>query len=375
MGLTAFLRVPELEERYKKVKQYFFLRESAYDVTSACQLRCEGCYYFEGDKYQVRDNRDPHAWKQFMLSEKQRGITYVNLAGAEPALVPKILAVCYEAIPLGTIFTNGLRKIDESIRYRIQISVWGDSTGDPVYRKYASGKPGPDCMAIQRKNYKHDDRVIFVYTFNSHNIDQVDDVIKQVRDDGHKITFNVFSAPQGSVSGLKVTDTLRKTRDKMMEAMDEYGETVVYSYYNALVHTQEVSLRRQFGCPYPRASHNELSNPVGIGKTFRSYRADLTHVVESDCCVPDTDCGDCRHYAAGSAIVSSRMDLHTRSEELFRGWLDYVDTYLAIWVLGYEKGVNLYPKQLAEAETPGSPFIKMVGGAATSAVTTSPHYS
>src|SRR6059036_1926941 len=46
MSLTAVLQVPELEERYRKVKKFFFLRESAYDVTSACQLRCDGCYYF-----------------------------------------------------------------------------------------------------------------------------------------------------------------------------------------------------------------------------------------------------------------------------------------------------------------------------------------
>jgi hypothetical protein len=25
----------------------------------------------------------------------------------------------------------------------------------------------------------------------------------------------------------------------------------------------------------------------------------------------------------------------------FRSWLDYVDTYLAVWVMGYERGENL----------------------------------
>src|SRR6266576_3305367 len=53
MSLSAFLQVPELQERYNKLKKYFFLRESAYDVTSTCQLRCDGCYYFEGDKHTV----------------------------------------------------------------------------------------------------------------------------------------------------------------------------------------------------------------------------------------------------------------------------------------------------------------------------------
>lgn len=342
MGFTEFLQVPELAERYQKVKKYFFIRESAYDVTSACQLRCDGCYYFEGDKYKARDNREPEAWRQFLEHEKERGVNYVNLAGAEPALAPKILEVCHEVIPLGNIFSNGLRKIDPGLRYRIHLSVWGDSTGDPIYRKYFGGKPGPYCLPVQLDNYRGDDRPIFVYTFNSDNIDQVDEVMRRVTGEGHKITFNVFSAPEHSASRLKLGDTLARTREKMIATMEEHGDSVVYSYYNAEVHTQEKSLHQQFGCPYPRAQLMEGRSGVGIGKTFRSYRTDLTHVPESDCCIPDTDCADCRHYAAGSAIVSSRLSQHVETERQFRGWLDYVDTYLAIWILGYTKGENLY---------------------------------
>jgi hypothetical protein len=339
MSLTTFLQDPELKQRYVKIKPYFFLRESAYDVTSVCQLRCDGCYYFEGDKYQVADNRDPGAWRELLQRERERGITYVNLAGAEPSLVPQVLRACYETIPLGTVFTKGLRKIDPDIRYRLHLSVWGDGTGDPVYRRYAGGRPGPYCLPVQLKNYKSDDRVIFVFTFNGENVDQVDESLKRVDDGGHKITFNVFSVPERNQSTLRVSDTLKETRAKMMEAMLRYPGTVVYSPYNAEVHTRGTSLRDQFGCPYPRAAAE--SRPFGMSKTFRNYRADLTYSAES-CCVPDTDCADCRHYASGSAIVTSRMDLHIKSEPAFRGWLDYVDTYLAIWVLGYQRGPNLY---------------------------------
>lgn len=340
MSLSAFLQNPELQERYKKVKRYFFLRESAYDVTSACQLRCDGCYYFEGDKYQVKDNRDPQTWRSLLQQERERGVTYVNLAGAEPSLVPKVLQACYEVIPLGTIFTNGLRKIDREIGYRLQLSVWGDRTGDPVYRKYAGGKPGPYCLPIQLKNYEQDERVIFVYTFNADNVDQVDEVLTLVSGHGHKITFNVFSVPDGNGSTLKTTETLRRTRDKMLRAMSDYPDAVIYSHYNADVHTRDIGLRSQFGCPYPRAAVAD-GRRFGMARTFRNYRADHSYV-EASCCVPDTDCSDCRHYAAGSAIVTSRLDLHTKSERDFRGWLDYVDTYLAIWVLGYQRSPNLY---------------------------------
>jgi hypothetical protein len=342
MSFSEYLAVPELAARYDKVRKYFHLRESAYDVTSACQLRCDGCFYFEGDKYKVKDNRDPETWRRFFVQEKERGINYVNLAGAEPALVPKVLAACHQVIALGNVFSNGLRRIDPEVRYRIHLSVWGDSTGDPKYRKYYGGREGPHCLPIQLQNYRDDDRVIFVYTFNNENVDQVDEVLRAVAGEGHKITFSIFSAPEESGSALRLQDTLERTRDKMLAAIDSYGDTVVYSRYNARVHTQEQSLHRQFGCPYPRAVLAAGQPVAGLGKTFRSYRADLTHVPECDCCIPDTDCSDCRHYAAGSAIVTSRLHQHVESESLFRGWLDYVDTYLAIWILGYEKGENLY---------------------------------
>jgi hypothetical protein len=344
MSLTSLLNVAALEERYRKVKKFFFLRESAYDVTSVCQLRCDGCYYFEGDKYKVKDNRDPEAWRELFRRERDRGITYVNLAGAEPSLVPQILLACHEIIPLGTIFTNGLKKIDPAVRYRLHLSVWGDGTGDPQYRKYAGGREGPYCLPIQLKNYKDDDRVIFVYTFNSENIDQADEVLRIVTGHGHKITFNIFSIPEGNQSQLKLQYQLEKIRDKMVDAIDQYSDAVVYSYYNAEVHTNMLSLRGRFGCPYPRAAAGN-KKPFGISKTFRNHRADLSYS-ETSCCVPDTDCADCRHYASGSAIISSRLDLHIQSEREFRGWLDYVDTYLAIWMLGYSKGSNLYPRTL-----------------------------
>jgi hypothetical protein len=34
------------------------------------------------------------------------------------------------------------------------------------------------------------------------------------------------------------------------------------------------------------------------------------------------------------------------SAEIFKSWLDYVDTYLAVWVMGYEKGENLCNEEI-----------------------------
>jgi hypothetical protein len=53
--------------------------------------------------------------------------------------------------------------------------------------------------------------------------------------------------------------------------------------------------------------------------------------------MPDTDCVDCRHYASGSAVVTARLFRHAIDPDTLKAWLDY----LAIWLMGYEKGDNL----------------------------------
>ena len=59
-----------------------------------------------------------------MREEKERGITYVVLAGAAPSLVPDLLGVCYQEMPLGSIASNGFKFIPKSVNYRIHVSVW-----------------------------------------------------------------------------------------------------------------------------------------------------------------------------------------------------------------------------------------------------------
>ena len=40
-------------------------------------------------------------------------------------------------------------------------------------------------------------------------------------------------------------------------------------------------------------------------------------------------------------MVTARLFRHSTNPAPFKSWLDYVDTYLSVWVMGYEKGENL----------------------------------
>lgn len=324
---------PVIRERWEKVRRYFFLRESTYDMSNRCNIRCEGCYYFTGEKQFAEENRNPDDWRQLLEAEKKRGITFVVLAGAEPSLAPELCEVCHQVIPLGAIASNGLKVLPPEIDYRVHISVWGNDRTSMAIRK------APDMLVRQMDNYRNDPRAVFVYTFSPVNIDEAREVTELLAANGLKITFNMFSSPVGYTGPLRHTaETLAQTGRVMTELLAAFPETVLFSPYNIVAHTHPQGLHALFSCSYPRMNP---STDIGLGRSFRQYRTNLQWDRDAACCVPDTDCDDCRHYAAGSAVVTARMYRHAIDPMTFSAWLDYVDTYLAVWVRGYDKGVNL----------------------------------
>ena len=152
---SELLAQTKVKERWEKVRKYFFLRELTYDMSNRCNIRCDGCYYYEGEKQFAREIGDVEAWRGLMRAEKARGITYVVLAGAEPSLVPELLDVCYQEMPLGSIATNGFKKIPESVGYKLHISVWGNDETSLRIRK------AKNLLKKQIENYENDSRAVF----------------------------------------------------------------------------------------------------------------------------------------------------------------------------------------------------------------------
>jgi len=326
-------------ERWEKVRRYFFLRESTYDMSNRCNLKCDGCYYYEGEKQFAHENRDPEAWRALMRTERERGITYVVLAGAEPALVPELLQVCHDEMPLGCIATNGLRRIPDAVGYKLHISVWGDD--ETSRRTRRAGR----LLERQMDNYAGDPRAVFVYTYTRDNIDQAAGVVERLARQDCRVTFNMFSAPVGYSGPLRLdAHSLLASRRSMLELLQRYPDHVLFSPYSAVAHTHRHGLHALYKCSYPRMNP---STALGLGRSFRQYRTDLGWDRAAACCVPDTDCDDCRHYAAGSAVVTARLHRHATDPAHLRAWLDYVDTYLAVWVVDYPKGANLQPEPVA----------------------------
>jgi len=319
---------------------------SGYDVTSHCNLRCEGCHYFEGPHAGgMAEVRDAQSWRKFFEAERARGITFPHIAGAEPALVPGRLEAAARVFDQGLVYTNGSLPIDSDLPFMLHISLWGGRETDARFR-------GPGILDRAVELYGGDPRAVFMYTIHHHNIGEIAGVARLLHDHGARISFNHYSPTRQYLERLSrreeaggrtfsrssaadnlclTAPDLQRVRSIVGELMDEFPDTVVYSrYYNEVVNTP--------------GSLFELDPLTGVARDcpilnkpyHRQYRADLTWD-DRECCVPRVACAECRVYASVYTRIMDQMKEHMESTQRFACWLDVMDAWLALHVRGYER--------------------------------------
>lgn len=346
--IQAYLKDDTLNRRWQHIKKHTpQIRISGYDITNRCNLRCEGCFFFEGELSSHYDSsRGDDEYRRFFGSEKARGVTYPHFAGAEPALVQERLRIAAEFWKVGLIYTNGTIKIAEDLPFMLHISVWG---GEEIDQKLRGGK----VLEKAIRNYQGDERAVFMYTINPQNIDDIAPVVKRMADHGLKISFNHFSASRqykqkvGHAEGAERTKTFRlssgqshlifsdndllKSRDILNTLMSDYPETVVYSrHYNDFVHQ--------------RGKIFDIDAATGVAKNcailampyHRQHHTDFSYS-DSECCIANVDCSECRHYVSVYTLIMSRMKEAVKDAGAFAAWLDVYYTWCQLHFVGWEK--------------------------------------
>jgi len=337
--LQAYLSDPKLKHQWQKIKSIPFpIRISGYDITNECNLRCEGCFFFEGElssHYNAAKTLDEY--RIFFAIEKKRGITYPHFAGAEPALVQDRLRVAAEHWQHGLIYSNGTVKLGDELPFKIHISVWG---GEEVDKRLRGGK----VLDRAVRNYRGDKRAVFIYTVNPHNICDIPVVVQKMADNGLSISFNHYSASRqyknkiragAATDGVKSTfrlsdhhfnllftpDTLAAAQDTITHVREDYPNTVIFSEaYNRFVHRPGslFELDPQTG----RATNCAiLSLPY-----HRQYHTDFSHS-DDECCIANVDCSQCRHYVSIYTLLMSKVKNSTQDLTSFQEWLDVYYTW------------------------------------------------
>ena len=306
------------------------LKASNYDISATCNLTCEGCLFFAREGGVPFDQGDDAAWEARFAAEAARGVNFAYLAGAEPSMVPQRIAAAWRHIKAGVIFTNGTRRIDPDIGYRIHVSLWG-------LGEMAATLRGGDSVAKALRNYGRDPRAVFVLTISRANLHQIGEVARRVAEAGGKLTFSYFSPTlayqrnlgKGTATSdyMRLDDDMRLSADDLAKArtgieaaMTAHPDTVRYSLdYDDWV--------RQSGDALYAIDAEGLA--TNCGNRLSSVHRHYTHDGQPStgkCCSPNLDCRECRAYAMamGTFVSRPQTDRNARRARLraMRLWYD-----------------------------------------------------
>ncbi|UZE27753.1 hypothetical protein [Pseudomonas asplenii] len=317
------------------------LRPSQYDITSVCNLTCEGCLFFSGDDYLGhQDEKDLDNIEAFFAGEAARGVRYGYFGGAEPSLAENKLLIANRHIPYGVVFTNGIKRLSAEIDYRVHVSLWGNPERSRELR-------GADTMTKQIRNYRNDPRAVFVFTLTARNLDDIPYIAQLCADNGLALTFNHYSPTSkyldfiGSGAGadpyhitstaadnlVLSADDLRRARDSIGELLQQPGLRILYEAdFNQLIHD-------------PAGLYPDAQGPGAVTRdcgvlltsTLRHYNTDLSES-RGKCCTPNIDCGTCRLYAQSFASVLVRATRQMRQaggqQRLVKLWRLWCELFL-----------------------------------------------
>jgi hypothetical protein len=334
---------PDLQPRYETAKQIVrvFRKPAFYEVTQRCNLKCEGCYYFEGSLGElVQEEDSPDAWDEFFAAEAERGVSIAYFVGAEPALHQERLVAAARYFPFGNIGTNGTVRIDPIVPYRVAISMWaGDDETDRKLR-------GASVFRKAFKNYRGDPRALVYYTLSRWNLEGARNIALMCRDNGLPLTFNLYSPTTTYLKKLAeghsndteffrvsrpgdtpmFTDAdLARARRVVLDLMEEFPETVLYSKAYNDWSTRPSQLHE--------TDADGLAPKCGsrIGGHMNYYGSHLKPMTKK-CCTPDLDCAQCRIMSGGwsTKLQPDAQDL--ADADAFSQWLEMVEAIRRIFV-------------------------------------------
>jgi hypothetical protein len=329
---------PALRKRYARAKALRRVARYAnnYDITSRCNLFCEGCFYFEGDDYKrAREETDLAKWQALYRSEAERGVTFANFVGAEPSLEPERIAAAQKYFKRGVVFSNGTVKINPAIAYTVLISVWGDEKTTTVLR-------GGSVLHKALGNYRDDPRARALFTVSAKNIDQISAVTRIVADYGIPLSYNYFSPTDSYLRKLKggvsdpsrsfrlssaddnmilSADDLKRIRDRIDDMIDLYPGLVFHSHaFNKFVTNPD-------GIYAIDPANGLAKNCSGMHSPWhQTHRVDL-RLSDGKCCAPNTNCRHCRLSSISLSSFMFRLDDFLGSCEDFVSWLDICDQW------------------------------------------------
>jgi len=267
----------------------------------------------------------------FIERERARHINAALLIGGEPTLVPERVMAFVEGMDYVTISTNGLRPLPRAGFEQVSIGITlfgGGGLDDELRAITPSGRTFTGLFDTALRNYRDDPRVIFNYAITGTGLQHSETTVRQIRDNGNRVTFNVYSEYHTDTPLQHSQD--QRLLDEVLCVAAAYPDAVVaHSYYLRALVTGGTEFGR-FGydvCPsiswdHPgHAARRANSNPTR--PLFNVYGADLRTI---QFCCTSGHCKGCRDRQAVQSwlLVNLRRFLH--SEEGLRTWVELAES-------------------------------------------------
>ena len=309
------------------------VRTSEYQITNACNLRCKGCWFFEYEfDSRTRDVKDIDALHAFLTRERDRGVNSALILGGEPTLFPRRVAAFVEHLDHVTVATNGLRKLPEQgfEQVALLVAMFGGARLDDELRAIKpNGKRFEGLFGEALRNYHNDPRAFFLFAITEDGIDQVEDAVKRIGDNGNRLHFSFYSK-YGSNDPLRV-DNRKRLLDVALRARQLHPDAVAsHPYYIEAMVTGR-SHWAEFGysvCPSISVDHpahaERLANGNPVLPGFNTWGADLQTI---NFCCTSGHCDGCRDSQAVFSWLLTNMLRFRESGQRLKTWIEIAESF------------------------------------------------
>ncbi len=331
----------DLAARLHAVRNFgAMIRSSEYHLTNACNLRCQGCWFFEfGHDVKVKEVKDLSKLESFVEAEKARRITAALLIGGEPTLFPERVRAFARRLKYVTVSSNGLEKLPadgDFANIAVMLTLFGGGDLDDELRAI---KPGghrfTGLFDRMLENYRNDPRANFVYAVTAKSVPHIEQTVQRIRDNGNRVTINFYSE-YDTDSPIK-RESERVLLEECMRVKSLYPDTVTsHEAHIASVITGKTEWGT-FGyhsCPSISVGHPAHGDRVKNGNPtlplFNTYNADFSSI---EFCCTSGHCDDCRDSQAVYSWLMTNMDRALTSTQVLWDWVLMAESYWSqfIW--------------------------------------------
>ncbi|MBP2703742.1 radical SAM protein [Microbispora sp. RL4-1S] len=307
-------------------------------LTTTCNIRCKGCWYFEGGfDAAVPETSDLGLIRAFAEKLDADGVTQATLIGGEPTLVLNRVIPFVERLPYITISTNGLRPLPREgfENVAVAISLFGGGPLDDDLRAHRpNGSTFTGLFEKALNHYRDDPRVTFVYALSEEGLQYVESTVRAIQDNGNQVTFNFYSA-HGTDHPLRIENE-KRTLAEALRVKELFPETVVsHPYYIETLITGRTHWGGQFGydvCPSISVELPEHAERVASGQPvidgFAVYGADYRTL---QFCCTSGDCGGCRDSQAVYTWLVVSLNRFLDDAGRLETWVDLAEAYWRQW--------------------------------------------